>query len=56
MPSGLTASRLSVYSTTPGQDWLRTQAIAAGYSSIGQWADAMALQEMGKQGNGEMGK
>jgi hypothetical protein len=56
MPSGLTASRLSVYSTTPGQDWLKSQAIAAGYSSIGQWADAMSLREMEKQGNREMGK
>jgi len=43
MPSGLTASRLSVYSTGPGQAWLKAQAHAAGFTSIGQWADSMAL-------------
>ena len=44
MPSLATASRLSVYSTTAGQSWLKAQAAAAVCASIGQWADLMAMQ------------
>lgn len=44
MASGGTASRLSVYSTAAGQAWLIASARAAGFDSIGQWADFMALK------------